>query len=620
MFLFIMKSRVLFARLSVLSLACAAAFPVLAQTETTMPETVVTATRVAQPLTDVLADVSVIDREELEQSGLESLAQVLARLPGVQHAPSGSYRSTTGLFLRGASTAQTILLVNGVRVGSATSGQYSLENLPLDRIERVEVLRGAAAALYGPDAVGGVIQVFTREPVNGLQRSASIGLGTDGQLKAGASLQGKSGAFGYTLGLSHERATGINVKTPGASGFNADEDGYEFTSLDAGLRWRLGERHSLGMNLLASEGTYDFDGAPFPAPSGVNAGNTDAVSEPSLRQVTVDWKAQWTSAWLSTLTAGRTQDRSPSRYWRQSNGDFISESRFDTTRHQLIWQNDIRLGADMLTVAADLRRDEIESSLVFPVSERKMRGLLASYAKRSDHWDALLTLRHDRNSQFGSVNTWSLSGGYKLDDVWRLVGSAGTTFQAPSFNQLYYPGFGNPLLRPQEGRAHEIGLRYSRAGTRAGVVAYQNEIEGFINPATNVQSSRAVLKGVTFSWDQTWGATTLSASYDYANPVLKPSNARVSRVARNLLQAQLDHRLGAWKPFAELRLSGDRFDSPTGVTLPGYGVLNIGTTYQLDRNWKVIARLNNAGDKTYSLANGFTMPGRNLFVSLNWND
>lgn len=603
-----------------LPLACAAAWPVLAQPENSLPETVVTATRVEQPLTDVLADVSIVDRAELERSGLQSLAQVLAKLPGVQYSSNGSYLSTTGLFLRGASTSQTILLVNGVRVGSATSGQYSLENLPLQRIERVEVLRGAAAALYGPDAVGGVIQVFTREPVEGVHKSATVGLGSDGQRQAGASLQGRSGKLGYTIGLSHEKATGISVSTPAANGYNADEDGYEFTSVDASLQWRLNERHSLGLTLLGSEGEYQFDRAPSPAPTGVTASNTNAVAEPALRHVTLEWKAQWTADWLSTLRVGHSEDVSVSRYWLQTTGAFISEGNFDTRREQLTWQNDIRLGKDVLTLVADVHQASVDSSTSYTVIDRTMRGFAASYAKRGDLWDALVNVRHDRNSQYGSFNTWSLSGGYLLGKSLKLVGSAGTTFQAPTFNQLYYPGFGNPSLTPQEGRSHEIGLKYARGSIRASLVAYQNEVEGFINPSTNAQSSRAVLKGVTFNWAQSWGSTSLSASYDYADPVLKPSNTRVSRVARHLLNTQISHRLGDWTPFAELTFSGDRYDSSGGVTLPGYGLLNLGTSYQINKNWKLSARLNNVTDKSYSLAYGYTAPGRNVFVSLHWAD
>lgn len=631
MFLFIMISRVTSARLGVLPLACAAAFPVLAQTETTMPETVVTATRVAQPLTDVLADVSVIDRSALERAGMQSLIDVLSGVPGVQTTSNGSYRSNSGVFLRGATTSQTILLINGVRVGSATSGGYSLENLPLDRIERVEVLRGAAAALYGPDAVGGVIQVFTREPKEGLQRSASVGVGTDGQRTLGASLSGQTGAWGYSLGATHERAKGINVKTPDASGFNADTDGFEYTSLDASLSYRIDNRHTVSAQLLLSEGEYDFDAAPSPNPLGLNAATARAVAHPTLQQQVLKWSAQWTDVWSSSLTAGLSKDESLNRYWRLSDGAAAGEGRFNTTRTQFIWQNDIRIGKDVLTLLAEQREDKVDSTTPYTVSERTVRGLVASYATKQELWDALATVRNDRNSQFGSFNTWALSGGYKLNGQFRLVGSAGTTSQAPTFNQLYWPCGtpcsptsyrGNPSLTPQQGRSKEIGLSYQKGSARASAVLYHNKVQGFITPSTNAQSDQAVLKGVTLSLEKTWGPTLLTVSYDHADPRLKPSNDRVVRVARNVLHTQVDHQHGAWRSFVELRLSSDREDTkwPGRVTLPGYGLVNLGTAYQISPQWSVRARLNNVTAKTYSQANGFATPGRNLFMSMNWSD
>lgn len=612
------------APLAVLPLAILATFSAHAQTAATaeLSETVVTATRVKTPLTDVLADVSIIDRSQLEQAGMQSLVDVLASLPGIQIAASGSYRSSTGVFLRGATSSQTILLVNGIRMGSATLGSYSLESIPLDRIERVEVLRGAAAALYGPDAVGGVIQVFTREAQDGVQRAASVGLGSDGQRKAGASLYGQSGAWSYGLGASHERATGINVRLPDASGFNADTDGFEFTSVDANIRYQINRQHALSAQWMASDGEYDFDGSPSPNPLRLNASNARAVAHPKLEQYALKWSAQWTDTWSSLITVGRTKDLSTNRYWRQSDGAAAGENRFNTTRQQLGWQNDIRIGKDVLTLLAEQREDKVDSTTAYTVSQRKVRGLAASYALKRDAWDSLATVRRDQNSQFGSFNTWALSGGYKLNGQFRLVGSAGTTFQAPSFNQLYFPGFGNPDLKPQQGRAQEIGLRYQQGSTRASAVLYRNEVKGFITPATNAQSNLAVLKGITLALDQSWGATALSLSYDHADPRLKPSNDRVTRVARNLLRAQVSHQHGAWKPYAELRLSSNREDTqwPGRVTLPGYGLLNVGTSYKLNTNTSLQARLNNVTDKNYSLANGFTTPGRNLFVSLNWND
>jgi vitamin B12 transporter len=628
-----MKNASLRAPLAVLPLAILAAFPTHAHTAAPadLSVTVVTATRVDTPLTDVLADVSILDRSQLDRAGMQSLVDVLASLPGIQVAASGSYRSSTGVFLRGATSSQTILLVNGIRMGSATSGSYSLESLPLDRIERIEVLRGAAAALYGPDAVGGVIQVFTREALDGVQRSASIGLGNDGQRKAGASLQGQSGAWRYGLGASHERAKGINVRLPGASGFNADSDGFEYTSVDAHIRYQINREHALSAHWMASDGTYDFDGAPWPNPLGVTTANARAVAYPTLGQYALKWSAQWTDAWSSLITAGRTKDLATNRYWRESDGAAAGDDRFNTTRQQLGWQNDIRLGKDVLTLLAEQREDDVDSTTAYTVSRRKVRGLAASYAVKRDAWDTLATLRRDQNSQFGSFNTWALSGGYKLSEQFRLVGSAGATFQAPTFNQLYWPcanpctaqSFrGNPDLKPQRGQAQEIGLRYQQGNTRASAVIYRNEVKGFITPATNVQSNLALLKGITLTFDQSWGSTALSMSYDHADPRLKPSNDRVTRVARNVLRAQVSHQHGAWRPYAELRLSGNREDTqwPGRVTLPGYGLLNLGTSYQLNNSVSLQTRLNNVADKNYSLANGFTTPGRNLFVSLNWND
>lgn len=613
------------ARLSVISLAALAALGTAstawAQAAPSLKDVVVTATRTSQPLTDVLADVSIIDRDQLDKAGMQSLVDVLANLPGVQISANGSYRSTTGVFLRGASSSQTILLVNGVRVGSATSGTYSLESLPLDRVERIEVLRGAAAAMYGPDAVGGVIQVFTREPLEGLQRSLTVGIGSDGQRKLGASLQGQTGAWGYTLGASREKIKGINVKLPGASGFNADADGSDYTSLDASVKYQINRDHAVSVQLLQSDGEYGFDGTPYPNPLNVTAITTTAVAKPKMEQQGVKWTAQWTADWLSTVSLSRSKDVAVRQYWRQTDGAAAGEDRYNTTRQQMSWQNDIRFGKDLLTLMADHRQDEVDSTTLYTVKENKVQGLAASYALKRDGWDALATVRHDQNSQFGGFTNWALSGGYRLNDQFRLVGSAGTTFQAPSFNQLYYPNFGNTALKPQQGKAQEIGLRFQQGSTRASATVYRNEVEGFITPATNVQSSLAVLSGATLSFDQSWGATKLSASYDYTDPRLKPSNARVVRVARNVLRTQVNQQYGAWNSFAELRLSGDREDGFTKrVTLPGYGLVNLGTAYKVNKQWNVQARLNNLTDKSYSLADGYTMPGRNVFVSLNWND
>lgn len=625
-----MKTFVSSARLAVLPLALAAAFPAFSQSGATpqLRETVVTASRVATPVTDVIADVSIIDRQTLERAGQSSLRDILAQQPGVQMVSNGSYRSSTGVFLRGASSSQTIVLIDGVRVGSATLGTASFENFPLARIERIEILRGAASALYGPDAVGGVIQIFTREPTDALELSANLGFGTDGQRQAGASLRGSAGAIGYSLGVSREKAKGISVIVdPASSSFNPDKDGFTSTSVDAKLTAKLNRDHGLTLSLLHSDSEYQFDGLPFPNPSGLTKLTSDARAKPQLNNATVKWDAQWLPQWKSTLTAGTSEEESVSEYYRISDGAFGGSSKFNTKRRQLTWQNDITLDKDVLSLMLENRSEAVDSSTNYTVKERDVRSALVSYAFNRARWNALAVIRNDNNSQFGSFSNWALSGGYRLTGSLRAVASVGTSFQAPTFNQLYFPGFGNPALLPQRNRATELGLKYQQGNLALGAVAYHNDIQGFIIPSTNVQSSLAVLRGVTLSADVQAGATSYSVSYDYADPrsystVPASNDLRLVRVAQNVLNARVSHRLGDVSVFGELKLSSDREDNNrtfTGrETLHGYSLLNVGMNWKVQKNVSLLARINNLTDAQYMLANGFSVPGRNLFASVSW--
>ncbi len=594
-----------------------------------LADVVVTATRVAVPVTSVIADVTIIDRTTLDLAGQSSLRDVLGQQPGVQWSSNGSYRSTTGLFLRGASSSQTLILVDGIRIGSATSGSPSLENISLDRIERIEILRGAASALYGPDAVGGVVQIFTREPVDGFQWSGSIGVGTDGQAQAAASLGGRSGAIGYSLGISHERATGINVTTnPASSGFNGDADGFTTTSVNAKLTAKVARDHSLTFGVLQSQTTYMFDGTPFPNPLVLTKATSDAQAKPRLDAAQLTWIANWLPIWTSTVRVGVAQDESISEYYRMTDGALAGSSKFNTVRRQAIWQNDVKLGTDVATVILESRQETVDSSAAYTVTERSINGAMLSYALNRSDWSGLAVLRNDQNSQFGSYTNWALSGGYVLSPGLRAVASTGTSFQAPTFNQLYFPGFGTPTLRPQINRATEIGLKFNSVNTVWSAVFYRNAIEGFIAPATNVQSAWALLRGITLSADLRQGDTRYTVSYDYADPrsySSTPANndIRLVRIAQDLWQARVTHKFQDVNVFGELRVSSTRDDNRVvgsgRETLPGYATLNVGTDWKFRKDMSLLVRLNNATDTQYSLANGFSMPGRNLFVSLAWS-
>jgi vitamin B12 transporter len=618
-------------------LACAAT-PLAAQSQQSMPEIVVTGTRVATPVTDVIADVTIIDRVVLDTAGQSSLRDVLSQQPGIQLVSFGSYRSSTSVFLRGAVNNQSIVLIDGVRVGSATSGGAALENLPIDRIERIEILRGAASALYGPDAVGGVIQIFTREPTGTLALSANIGGGTYGQKQLGASVRGGNGVLNYSVGISRESATGISVVVnPSNTGYNADLDGFKAASTDAKFVLKPHKDHAIMLSLLKSETNYQIDSTiptsnpVTPNPLGLTKSTLDTHAIAETNNAALKWDAQWLPQWKSSLLVGSNDEKSRQEYLRATDGALGASTRFNTNRNQLTWQNDILIDKDVLSLTAEARSEAVDSSTTYAVKDRTVQSRLVSYAFNRPQWNSLVALRRDINSQFGGFNNWALSGGYRLTDTLRAVSSAGTSFQAPTFNQLYFPlvsGFqGNPSLLPQQNRASELGLKYQKAHVALSAIMYHNTIQGFIAPSTNVQSSLAVLRGATLSAELQTGNTVYSASYDYADPHAYSSTAasrdlRLVRVARNTVSTRISHRMGDFNVFGELKLSSSREDAKvTGggrEDLGGYSVLNLGTTWKMQKNLSLMARINNVNNTQYMLANGYSMPGRNAFVSLGW--
>jgi vitamin B12 transporter len=622
--------------LQVTSLLACSAYMSAAQAQTTssneLKEMVITGTRVAIPVTDVIADVTVIDRITLDNAGQSSLRDVLSQQPGIQMVSTGSYRSSTSIFLRGAASSQSIVLIDGLRVGSATSGGAALENIAVDRIERIEILRGAASALYGPDAVGGVIQIFTREPTDAIDVRASIGAGGDGQQQAAASLRGGTGMVGYSLGMSREKARGISVVTNSANtGYNADVDGFTATSTDAKFVLKPNKDHALTLSLLQSDTNYQTDSV-IPTgtanPLGLTKATLDTHNLARTQNAALKWDAKWLPQWTSSLILGSNAELSSQQYLRASDGALGAVGKFDTRRQQASWQNDIRFAKDVLSVVFEKRSELVDSSTVYTVTQRDVQSALLSYAFNRPKWNALVVARNDNNSQFGVFHNWAMSAGYKLTDTLRAVGSSGTSFQAPTFNQLYFPGFGNTALVPQKNRANELGLKYQKEGVSLGAVVYQNNIQGFILSTTNAQSSLAILRGGTLSADVHAGNMAYSVSYDYADPrsysaTPASNDLRLVRVAQNVINTRMSYRMGDFSVFGEFKLSSNREDAKVTGTgrdiLAGYNVLNLGGTWKVQKNTSLMARINNVNNTQYMLANGYSMPGRNAFVSLSWS-
>jgi vitamin B12 transporter len=575
---------------------------------------VVTATRTPQRVDQALAQVTVIDRARIEAAAGRTLAELLATESGVQAWSNGGLGKAASVSLRGLEARHTLLLIDGVRYGSATLGTPSWDNIPLDAIDRVEIVRGPMSGLYGSDAVGGVVQVFTRRGQQGLhpELSATVGSRSYGEVAAGARFG--SGAFDGSLRLQHRRTDGIsatNPKVPFGS-HNADDDGFEQTSVNGRVGLRLGDWRA-DATLLKAEGTTRFDDGP----------GADARAELRTEVISARLAGPVTGAWRTSLMAARSRDDLDTL---ASASTFTTLGNIGTTQTQFSWENQLATPLGTALVLAERVHQEVgRPGTPFAVSERTVTGLaLGLNGEAGAHgWQA--NVRRDRNSQYGSQTTGSLGYGYALAPGLRATASLGTSFVAPSFNQLYFPSFGNPNLLPEEALQRELGLVWRNGPVSGRLVYFDNRIRGYISSGplpTNIP--RVKVDGISASVDAVLGAWRLAGSIDSLQPInATEGTANFGRILPRRVQESgrlaVDWTGGAFKLGGTLQAVGERFDNANNSTrLGGYATLDLRAEWALARDWVLAARLNNALAKRYETVLGYNQPGREAYLALRW--
>ena len=575
---------------------------------------VVTGARVPQRVEQALAEVTVIDRTQIEAASGRTLPELLAREPGVQFTSNGGLGKIASVSLRGLEARHTLLLIDGVRYGSATVGTPSWENLPLDAIERIEIVRGPLSGLYGSDAVGGVVQIFTRGGTPGLKPDASLTVGSKSYAEGGAGLRFGVGAFDGAVRVQHLRSDGFSATNPNVpfGSFNADDDGFKQTSATARAGFKFGGWRA-DATLLKSQGRTQYDDGP----------GADARAE--LRSEVISLTAQGPVAgpWRTLLRAARSTDEFDTL---ESASAFATLGTIGTEQKQFAWENTVAtpLGT-VLALAERIEQVVSRPGAPFAVSERTITGAGLGLAGNAGvhHWQA--SLRRDRNSQFGSQTTGSLAWGVDVVPALRAAASFGTSFVAPSFNQLYFPGFGNPNLLPEEGRQSEFSLRWRGDGASARLAWFDNRIRGYISSGplpTNIPRTR--IEGLSASVDAALGAFTLAASLDSIEPLnVSEGTANFGKVLPRRVQESLrfavDWRAGAFSVGGTASAFGERFDNAANTTLlGGYGTLDLRADWRFAREWALGVKLNNAGDKRYETVFGYNQPGREVYLTLRY--
>ncbi len=589
---------------------------------TDLDQVVVTATRTEVSLRDSLVPVQVIDRAAIERSQATSLQDLLRGRAGINLSNQGGLGKLSSLFVRGTASNQVLVLVDGVRIGSATSGMPTFQDLPVEQIERIEIVRGPHSSLYGSEAIGGVIQVFTRSAPEGLHHDAMAGIGSNGYRQVAGSISQRGERGWVSLRAARQRTDGINACRGTAAGWGAgcfadepDRDGYRNTSYNLRGGVALGDSAKLEAHALDVDSFNEYDGSIF--------GGNEAENRQQVYGARLDWDAG--NRVKLTTQAGRTRDRSENFFASEGSRTFASE--FDTRRDTASIQADLALAqGQQLTGGADWQEDRVTSSTPFDVGSRDNLGLFVEYQGRFGRHALQASARNDDNEQFGNHTTGSLAYGVGLGHGLRLTASAGSGFKAPTFNDLYYPGFSNPALEPETSRSVNLGLAQEGAGWDWTMNLFQTRIEdmiGYDSGFNLVNIDKARIRGVEFTGYASLAGFELNLELTHLDPRNDGDTGAhgnlLPRRARNSGRLDVDRAFGALNVGVSANGTGYRYDNAANSTrLAGYGTIDLRLEWNVSPAWSLQARAANVFDRQYETVSWYNQPGREYTVSVRY--
>ncbi len=615
--------------LSALSLAVAAS--VQAQGIEVNP-VVVSASRMEQPLSEVLSSVSVITRQDIEKSQAATLADLLQGEAGFEFGRNGGPGTTTSFFLRGQNSTNVAVLIDSVRVQPDGSGSLTQTDMPLSQIERIEILRGSAGALYGDAAIGGVINIYTRKGKGQMASYGSVSYGTyntrDVSVGYGGEVNGKS--LDFNIGTTKSDGFSSMNKLQNTATNSAD-NGY--SKNNASLRFENSVTQNLRLGVRVATTTSD---------NSYDKNDTNAYSFKSKNDSYTGYaRAQMNDAWASTLDMTHAE----SKYEDFKNGSpypadpvyhSTPSSYFNGKQNALRWGNVYQISpAYKASFGADVLKDEYDADGTYGYAlHRNTKGY---YGGLTSVWNALTlqaNIRRDEiglerksasgslsNSNIGATSTL-LGAGYQLNSVWKLTGTSSTGFRAPTAYDIST----NAAVKQEEFKSNEMGIVYAEANTYGRLVYFRSTTEsaiGYVNShAVNIGETK--VDGVEANLRTNWRGNSIKLSAVHQNPWNVTDSKALERRANRYGSLDVSRPLGSYEVGSRLYLSGARHDTSyisypyQPVTLSGYSTWSFYASRKIDNEWTARVKLDNAFDRQYQLAYGYNTPGRGIYATLQY--
>lgn len=590
----------------------------LAWAQTAPSQIVVTASRTEQILTDVLPHTTVLGRDAIEQSQVLDLPSLLAREAGFQFTQSGGRGGQSTVFMRGAASLQVLVLVDGVPITKQdTTGAVSLEHIMLDQVERIEIVRGNVSAMHGGGAVGGVIQVFTRQGTGQPTMYAAAEQGSLGSQRANLGTSGSVGPFAYALSVSRTRTDGINalnlLQTTHA---NPDKDAYLNESHSLHLSYQLNAEHQMGLRSSSAKGHFDYDvSGSFATPQDLHKGRTQLDSQ------TLYWAGRWSPQWTSRLSYSLAKEGN----YTDTVGGYSFTTMAETQTRLLSWTHQFDLPSMVLSAGLDHQSQGIDMATdgVSGLSrERTAKAIFGGVVFKKEAHNIQLNLRRDDVQGLSAKDSVYVGYGYELNAQWKLIASHATAFNMPPLGYLFDPYSGNPDLRPESAKTQEVGVQWATGLHRLRSTWFVSRTHDLLLYDMNTWQfgniSSAKNKGLETSYSGRFNKTDWRASVTFQDPLNEGTGQRLIRRAKTMASLSVSQPMGLMTLGASIRYTGSRPDIEGVPHLPSNTLLDLTARYDLGRDWTLFGRVENATDSAYQTAYGYNQLPRTFTLGLRW--
>lgn len=577
---------------------------------------IVTATRTAEKLNDTLAPVTLITRADIERLQPRDFQDLLVGLPGIVVSNSGGSGKATTISLRGTNSDHIIVLLDGIKLGSATLGTTSFEQIPVDLIDHIEIVRGPRSSLYGSEAIGGVIQIFTKRAAAGetLTPSFAIGAGSMGSARQELGLRGSLGQAWYSAGFSGQTTEGIDSRPSVGEG---DDDGYWNLAGSLATGWRFANGAEISANWLRAKSRNEYDGS--------------YTNESDNTQEAFGGQARFKplSFWNVALSAGQSRDLSVNFHRPEIPAN---RSQINTARDSYSFQNDFAIGdTQSISAGVDQQHDRVSGSTAYDVKSRDNTGLFAQYQGGWRGHELSFSLRRDDNQQFGNYETGGAAYGYRFANGIRIGASHGTAFKAPTFNQLYFPNFGDPSLQPETSRSSEVNLSgvadLGEACFTGSVNGYRSRISNLIDfvPPTYAPENigLALIYGVEAQAGLQWRGLRTQLTYNWLDPENRSDGANqgktLQRRVKHNARVDLDYAFSRISVGSTVYAAGQRYSNPGNTsTTGGYTTVDLRAAYDVVPGWQLQLAARNLLDKRYQTVATYEQPGITFFATVRY--